>query len=116
MIPVRSLQNSNRQWKRLPPELTRQIRNWRFAHPTALMIKQLRFTRLPEQNRTGGGVYQAPRLRIEAMPQHCSFLSLIGDEDNVRAVRVQTQEYYLHNFGNAEYDVYQRERATVKAA
>ena len=88
MIPVHSLQNSNRQWKRLPPEVTRQIRNWRFAHPTALMIKELRFTRLPEQNPTGWGVYRPARLQVEVSGS-------------------RTRRYRIADFGDAEYDRYQ---------
>ena len=107
MSDLCALQTSNRQWKRLPPELTRQIRKWRFAHPTALMVKQLRFTRLPEQNRTGGGVYDRACLWIEAMPQHSSFLQLVGFENNVREVRVQDRRYFMDDFGGAGYDRYQ---------
>ena len=43
MADVRALKTVNRQWNSLNSEMTREIVELRFAHPTALLIKDLVF-------------------------------------------------------------------------
>ena len=71
MTPVRALKTTNRQWHTLPPEVSREIRGYRFAHPTARMINELRFTRLSEGE---GGPNWPAMLRVETVSPNVSWL------------------------------------------
>ena len=109
-LETRALKAASRQWKELSPEMQRMISMWTlFAHRTAPLIKDLTFTRLPEDN----GEFLPARLEVRAAP-HARFLVRVN-RGNVVDVRngpiylgaVPSRFYQLSDFGDSEYDVYQ---------
>ena len=106
--PRTALKTTHRQWNELSPDVTRQIRNFRPIHPTALLIKDLAFTRLPEEN-PPGGVYWPARLLVASAGApviHVEFRRrLLGDPRHTWGD--SRRHYTLSDFGDSEYDRYQ---------
>ena len=96
-----ALKATSRQWNRLSPEVQRMISmRTLFVHRTAPLIKDLKFTRLPEARHP---VYRPARLRVTgATFLREPFLTWQG-----RVVRVFLRDFIFSDFGNAEYDRYQ---------
>ena len=118
-LDTHALKAASRQWNRLSPEVQRMI-NMRtlFAHRTAPLIKDLKFTRLPEAD---NGAYRPARLQVGAAPhalclQHrlrfkptARFLQHLTSTQPNRMVSTHCRHYDLPDFGDAEYDRYQIE-------
>ena len=114
-----ALKATNRQWDRLSPEVQRMISMWTlFVNRTASLIKDLKFTRLPEAD---NGAYRPARLQVGAAPharflQHrlrfkpsALFLQHLTLTRPNRMVSTRCRHYDLPDFGDAEYDRYQIE-------
>ena len=101
-LETRALKAANRQWKELSPEVQRMI-NMRtlFVHRTAPLIKDLEFTRLPEENHRG--IYWPARLRVTG----ATFLRQPVWTWRGRIERIFLRDYMFSDFGDAAYDRYQ---------
>ena len=105
--PLTALKTTNRQWNTLSPDVTRQIRHFRPIHPTALLIKDLEFTRLPETD-PPGGVYRPARLLVASACANSS--NIIRNLDSAWPYDIfldSSRQYTLSDFGDSEYDRYQ---------
>ena len=133
-LETRVLKAVRRQWEELSPEVTREISmRTRFAHRTAPLIKDLEFTRLPQNpgrayrparlhlGAATHALFLQHRLQVGAAPhalclQHrlrfkpsARFLQHITATRPSRMVSMRCRHYDLPDFGNAEYDRYQIE-------
>ena len=104
--PLTALKTTNRQWNKLPPDVTRQIRKFRPIHPTALLVKDLEFTRIPEEN-PPGGIYWPARLLVASPGANFSEFRRSLLNDPRRTWDASHRHYTLSDFGDAEYDRYQ---------
>ena len=101
LADVRALMCTNRKWSKLSPDTARQIRRWKFIHPTAVLIKELTFEYHMQEDidAAGLGAYEpgvVPHLCVETCG---SDMFIIGH----RRVAI-TREYPLIKFAYDDRD------------
>ena len=103
--PLTALKTTNRQWNKLPPDVTRQIRNFRPIHPTALLIKDLEFRYFPEDRPP----WLVPNC-LQVTPACANSSKNIRILDSAWPYDIfldSSRQYTLSDFGDSEYDRYQ---------
>ena len=114
--PLTALKTTNRQWHELSPDVTRQIRNFRPIHPTALLIKDLEFRYFPEDrppwlvpNRLQVTSACALFIRMlhKAWPYDIQWRGRFEREMRNDIVLDDCRQYTLEDFNYSDYDIYQ---------
>ena len=99
--PLTALKTTNRKWNTLSPDVTRQIRNFRPIHPTALLIKDLEFTCFPEAE-----PFVNWPARLVVTSAGASFRRCLRPDPRLTWGDLR-RHYTLSDFGDYKYDRYQ---------